>query len=439
MSFVATKSISGFRRLRWFYAGLLLLASVLNYVDRQALSILAPTIQRELHISDIRYGYVVQVFLICYAVMYFLSGRIVDAISTRFAEATFLAWWSIAGALTALITGFRSLLLVRSLLGLAEPGNYTASAKVVSEWFPPHERGTAVGLYSMGGTLGAAIAAPLIAYLAIAHGWRSAFVTTGLAGMVLALAWLLLYRSPDGYGFLLQNSSVENETTRSLSIAAGQSEPTPKATTKMLTSKAFWAIVWTRMATDPVWYFYLFWFPKYLQEVRGMSLASIGRLLWIIFVAADAGSFVGGIAASRRIRRGSAAVDTRVLIMAFAAIVPCLTFVIPMLPGYALPVAAACCAAFAHMAWMTNATTLPLDIFPSTEIGSIQGMIGGLSSAAAFVSTGFIAFSVSHFSYRPVFIVASFLYPLALMVLFQLPKIYKKERVPQNEEDFRTI
>ena len=430
----------GFRRRRWLYASLLLLASALNYVDRQTLSILAPTAQRELHITDLQYGYVVQIFLLCYAAMYFFSGRIVDAISARLAESAFLLWWSIAGILTAFVTGFRSLLLVRCLLGLAEPGNYTVSAKVVSEWFPPHERGTAVGLYSMGGTIGAAIAVPLVAFLALTWGWRSAFVITGAAGLVLGIVWLILYRAPgQSQSLSAQTGDVILATTPLVSKSEATSDPSILPTKTVLTSKSFWTIVWTRMATDPVWYFYLFWFPKYLQEVRGMSLASVGKLVWLIFVAADAGSLVGGFAATRRIRRGASPVNTRVKVMTLAAIVPCLTFIIPMLPGYLLPVAAACFAAFAHMAWMTNATTLPLDIFASEQIGGIQGMIGALSSLAAFVSTGLIGFSVSRFSYRPVFIAASLLYPLALVALCQLPGFTQKEFCPSYEKDFRTI
>ena len=417
MSSEVSTAPSGLLRWRWVLAAFLLLTSALNYVDRQALSILAPVIQHDLHLSDLQYGYVVQVFLFCYAAMYFLSGRIVDRISVRFAEAAFLFWWSLAAMLTAFITGFRSLMVMRSLLGIGEPGNYTASAKVVSEWFPPHERGTAVGLYSMGGTLGAAVAAPLIAYLAIAFGWRSAFMATGLVGMILGIVWLALYRRP----------SCKASSIKSMDLTA-ESVTTPVRldTAALLRSKPFWTIVWTRMATDPVWYFYLFWFPKYLQDVRGMSLAAVGKLVWLIFVAADAGSLVGGLAVAKRIKNGVSPINARVRLMVFAAVIPCFSFTIPLLHGYLLPVAAACCAAFAHMAWMTNATTLPLDMFPADQIGAIQGAIGALSSVAAFVSTGLIAYCVSHFSYNPVFLAASFLYPVALVVLVRLPRIFNK-------------
>jgi ACS family hexuronate transporter-like MFS transporter len=274
----------------------------------------------------------------------------------------------------------------------------------------------------MGGTIGAAIAAPLVAWLTIRHGWRSAFVVTGIAGFLLALFWLLIYRAPPQCA----TSSSEREMLQP-DVLSSNAQPVLETSRSssplcfLFTSKAFWGIVLARMITDPVWYFYLFWFPKYLQEGRGMSLAAIGKLLWIIFVAADLGSLAGGLASSRRIRANGSTVRTRVRIMAFAAIVPCFTFVIPSLPGYIFPLTAACCAAFAHMAWMTNATTLPIDIFPAELIGSVQGMVGAFSSMAAVISTSFISLAVTHLSYAPVFYVASFLYPLALIVLMQIP------------------
>jgi ACS family hexuronate transporter-like MFS transporter len=393
-------------RLRWGFAVLLLLASALNYVDRQALSILAPVMQREMHISNGQYGLIVEAFLAFYTVMYLLSGRLVDRISARFSETAFLVGWSAAGVLTALVTGFRSLLGVRCLLGASEPGNFTAASRVVSEWFPAKERGIAVGLYSMGGTIGAAIAAPVVAYLTILYGWRSAFVITGAAGLVLALLWLLLYRSPEQCG---KQSHAYDVSDKQIGLRT------------LLASKAFWTIILTRMITDPVWYFYLFWFPKYLQEERGMSLALTGKLLWLIFVAADLGSLTGGLGPSKLIRNGSSPVRARIRFMAYAAILPCFAFLIPMLNGYVFPLVAACFAAFAHMAWMTNATTLPLDIFPASSIGSVQGMAGTLGSLASLVSTALITFSVTHYSYKPVFVVASFLYPLAFIVLLQTP------------------
>jgi MFS transporter, ACS family, hexuronate transporter len=182
--------------LRWVIAVLLLLASVMNYVDRQTLSILARTIQTDLGINDAGYAQVVLAFQLTYAVMYLLSGRILDAIGTRLGLFCFIVWWSGANMLTGLASGVLSLAFFRSLLGMGEPGGYTASAKAVAEWFPVREKGMAVGLYTMGGTLGAAIAGPLVAFITVRHGWQMAFFVTGSLGLLLGLAWLWLYRKP---------------------------------------------------------------------------------------------------------------------------------------------------------------------------------------------------------------------------------------------------
>src|SRR5215212_6730823 len=183
MSLAQSKFVKPLPHLRWLIAVLLLLASVLNYLDRQTLSILARTIQEDLRISDAGYARVVFAFQLTYAVMYLLSGRILDIIGTRLGMFCFVVWWSIANMLTGLANSIASLAFFRSLLGIGEPGGYTASAKAVAEWFPVHEKGTAVGLYTMGGTLGAAIAGPLVALITTRHGWRMAFVVTGGLGL----------------------------------------------------------------------------------------------------------------------------------------------------------------------------------------------------------------------------------------------------------------
>jgi MFS transporter, ACS family, hexuronate transporter len=287
--------------LRWLIAALLLAASVINYVDRQTLSILAPTIQRELQISDLSYAYIVQAFMFAYTFAYLLSGRIVDRFGPRLAETGFLVWWSTANMLTGLATGFLSLAVFRALLGLGEPGNNTASAKAISQWFPAREKCVAVGIYTMGGTLGVAIAAPLVAFLALRFGWRMAFVITGAAGLVLAAVWVALYRRPAEHRLLgerehqlLQEAEVLNPQ-----IAA---QPAPRLR-ELFGFKPMWLMLAVRMTTDPVWYFYLFWFSKYLQERRDFTLLEIGQWLWVVFIAADAGCLASGWISGWLIRR----------------------------------------------------------------------------------------------------------------------------------------
>ncbi|MPY89726.1 MAG: MFS transporter [Luteitalea sp.] len=428
--------------VRWVIAVLLMLASVMNYVDRQALSILASTIQQDLGIDDAGYTMVVQAFLLCYAVMYLFSGRIVDRIGTRLAETAFITWWSVANMFTALATGVFSLALFRSLLGIAEPGNYTASAKAVSEWFPAREKGIAVGMYSMGGTIGAAVAAPLVAFLALHFGWRSAFVFTGVLGLVLAAVWYVVYRGPAEHRLLgdAERRLLESEgllrTTVSAQAGAvsrapsGTNQPnSPLAWRDLLALRPMWLVLLARMLTDPLWYFYLFWLPKYLQDERGFSLADLGKTVWIVFLAADLGCILGGWLSGHLIRRGVDPVQARLRVMAGSAVVLAASFTLPATAGAAVPLAMASLFTCAHMAWMTNSTTLPMDIFPVRAIGSVQGAIGAGSSFGGFASTAVVGFLVTHYGYAPVFRLMSVLHPVAWAALAML--------LPRAVRDFR--
>ena len=394
-------SPAAFMPRRWVLASLLLLISIVNYIDRQALSILATTIQAELNISNTAYARLVQTFLLCYAGAYFLSGRLVDKFGPRLAETGFIVWWSVANMLTGLATGFRSLALCRGLLGLGEPGHYAVAAKVVGEHFPPRERGIAVGMYTMGGTLGAARAAPLVAYLALQHSWRAAFVITGAGGFVLAVAWWFAYRPA--------------AADPGVAPAARPVAPPFKV---LIRWWPLWLVIAVRMITDPAWYFYLVWFAKYLQEVRGFTLADVGSTLWIVFLAADAGCLFAGFASGRLIKRGIPPVRARLLTLATCAVLMTPSFLLPQLPGSALPLAAASVFAFAIMGFMTCCVTLPIDIFPKHALGSVQGLIGTGGSLAGFFSTGLVGWLVTHRSYDSAFVAMSFPHVLAATLLF---------------------
>lgn len=387
-------------RWRWLIAGLLFLLSVLNYVDRQALSILATTIQRDLGLSDIDYARVGQAFLLCYTLSYLVAGRIVDRIGPKWAETLFVAWWSIANMLTALASGLRSLVAFRSLLGLGESGHYAVAAKTVGVWFPPREKGIAVGMYTMGGTLGAALAAPLVTWLTLQYGWRSAFVATGAGGLVLAMVWNLCYRTP--------------------AVVVASAAASPSSLVEIVRWRPLWLILMVRMITDPVWYFYLVWFAKYLQEVRGLTLGEVGNRLWIVFVAADVGCLLAGALSGRLIRWGWPAHSARLVVMAVAATVLAFSFTIPMIAGTRAPLALASLFACCVMLFMTNCVTLPLDLFPARSLGSVQGLIGMGGSLGGFFSTGLVGWALTELSYDAVFIAMSVLHPLAICLLAAL-------------------
>jgi ACS family hexuronate transporter-like MFS transporter len=423
--------------IRWCIASLLLLISIVNYIDRQALSILATTIQGELGISNTQYARLVQAFLLFYTLSYFLSGRIVDRFGPRLAETGFIIWWSVANMLTGLASGFRSLLVTRSLLGMGEPGHYAVSAKTVGEWFPPREKGIAVGMYTMGGTLGAAIAAPLVAFLTLHFSWRVAFVVTGAAGLILAAAWWWLYRAPEEHP---QLSTEEREhlqkhgVLRERIAASGTAPKTPAPPFRVLIRWwPLWIVIAVRMITDPAWYFYLVWFAKYMQEVRGFTLGDIGATLWIVFLAADAGCLVAGFFSGRLIKRGFAPVRARVVTMAGCAVLMAQSFWLPQLPGSALPLAAASVFAFAIMCFMTCCVTLPIDIFPKHALGSVQGLIGTGGSLGGFFSTGFVGWLVTNHSYDAAFVAMSAPHVIATLLLFlALPRALARFTSPAS-------
>lgn len=372
------------------------MVSVINYLDRQTLSILATTIQRDLNLSNIEYGRVVQAFLLAYTLFHLLGGRIVDRLGVRVAETAFILWWSLANMVTAFAIGPWSLTACRALLGMGEPGHYSASGKAISEWFGPKERAIAVGMLTMGGTLGAALAAPLVAHLATAYGWRSVFVITGALGLLPALLWYLLYRSPN--------------------TVAAALPPVPFL--QVLRAKPVWLVLIARMLTDPLWHFYLYWFPKYLQEIRGFSLLDVGATAWVVYLSADAGSLAGGWFSGRLIRGGRTEIRARLILLSIAATLIALSFAMPLMRNRVQVLALASLFTFAEMAWMTNCVTLPIDIFPSRMVGSVQGLIGAGGSLGGFAATGATAYVVTYFGYTPAFWLMSALHLTAVLILW---------------------
>jgi ACS family hexuronate transporter-like MFS transporter len=392
---VSAEGVTRPSRMRWVYAGLLLLASVINYVDRQTLSVLTVTIQKALHLSDIQYGYIVQSFLLTYMVMYVISGRLVDRYGAHRPQAIFLFVWSIADALTGFAIGFKSLALGRAALGAAEPGNYTASLRAVGDWFSARERSIAVGIYSMGGTLGAAIAVPVVASLTLRYGWHSAFFATGSIGMITAALWALIYRDPANRPII----------------------PVRVPWSTVLRQRHIAVMLVTRTMTDTVWYFFLFWSLKYMQEHYSLTLKAVGTSLWVLFVAADIGSLAGGVISSRFVGRFGP-LGARFTVMLPAAACMTMLFLVPSLRQSSTAVVVLSLLALCHMAWMTNITTATLDLFPSEMATTVQGMIGAASAVGGLLTAAVISRTIQHHGYKPVFYLMGVMHPLAAILLF---------------------
>lgn len=403
--------------LRWWIVGLLFLSTVINYVDRQTLSVLARTIQTDLGLTDQGYAKVVQAFLLAYTISYLFSGRLTDWLGTRLSMAAFIIWWSLANVLTAFAASAFALGVCRFLLGIGEPGNYTAGPKAIGEWFRPRERGLAYGIFTMGATLGATIAPPLIAYLAVTYSWRSAFVVTGLAGLVWVIPWLWLYRPPHEHRRLGSAERVyipePSDTARSGPRHGSERE----MWWRLLRRRETWLLLLSRALTDPVWYFYLFWFPKYLSDARGLSLLEVGRVAWVVYLAADVGCIAGGWLSGRLIARGARPLAARKAVLRLAAVLVLAGPFVAWAP--VLPVVLVCAGAvaLAQLAWQVTLSALVVDLYPPASVATAFGIIAAGSGLGGMLSTGLVGWLVTNYSYTPVFVLMGVLHPLALMLV----------------------
>ncbi len=263
-------------RYRWWIVALLFAATVLNYIDRQSLSILATTIQHAFQINDVGYGHVVTAFLLAYTFAYAITGRVTDRLGARWSMALFILWWSLAEMLPPLVHGGVSLGVSRFLLGLGEAGIWVVAPKVIGELFAPRSRALAIGIYTAGGTLGAALAPPTISAISQGFGWPMVFFASGLLGLLWLIPWLMF--------------------TGKMRLAGPALSQTGAARWfGLLRIRNLWLLLLARFLTDPVWYFFLFWFPKYLEDVRHVPFVRVGHVVWVVYLAADLGTIAGGL------------------------------------------------------------------------------------------------------------------------------------------------
>jgi ACS family hexuronate transporter-like MFS transporter len=401
------------RNLRWYIAALLFTATVINYIDRQTLSIVAPVLTRELHLSAVQYANILEGFLYAYTVMYVVSGVLVDRWGTRAALGAFMAWWSVSNMLHAFARTATQLGAFRVLLGIGEPGNFMAASKASSEWYPPKERAFLNGIANAGAAVGAVVAAPLIVWMYARFGWRPAFVITGGMGFIWLVVWLLLYRLPESHPLITQ------EELRLIKDAQEQ-QPTAGARgtrwIDLLRYPQTWGLFWSRFLSDPVWWFYLFWLPKYLVEQRGLTMEQMGMLAWMPYLTADLGSIFGGIFSGYLVKRHWPVLKARSAgMLPFALLMP-LSVAIPFTSSAAGALAIICVVTFSHMAWKTNLMTLTNDVYPTRVVGSVAGIAAfgnGLGGALFTHLTGHV---VQHFSYGAIFIVMGFMHPAAYVV-----------------------
>jgi ACS family hexuronate transporter-like MFS transporter len=395
--------------LRWWIVALLFGAAVLNYVDRQTLSALAPTIQADLGMDDRDYANVVNIFLVAYTVAYLLSGRIADRMGTRAGMTLFVVWWSVANMLTAAANGVRSLSVYRFLLGLGEAGVWPAASKAVSEWFPPRERALAIGIYTMGATIGATLAPYVVIPLATAdyggfapwiagalghgHGWRVAFLLTGAAGLVWLIPWLWLYRKPSRSALITpdERAMLDESAARE---DAGESMEKPWTWAQVFAFRGTWLLLAGRLISDPVWYFYQFWFPKYLSADRHLDQGQL-TITWVIYAAAGVGSLFGGWISGRLVRRGLAPPSGRMWVMLGCAVLMPLSPFIPHVAGLNVALILAAATVIASLAWLINISSLVVDIVPKHSLGTVFSVVAAGSTLGGIIMNTLVAAMVS--------------------------------------------
>jgi MFS transporter, ACS family, hexuronate transporter len=404
---------------RWRICAMLLAATTINYTDRQVLGVLAPFLQEQIGWNEIQYGYIVTAFQAAYAIGLLCAGAIIDRFGTRIGYAIAISVWSLAAMGHSLAVGVASFAAARFALGLGEAGNFPAAIKTVAEWFPSRERALAIGIFNAGSNIGAIAAPMFVPVVAARWGWQAAFLFTGALSAAWLTVWLLTYRTPEQQPAL---SAAE--------LAYIRSDPAQPSThiswAQILRHRQAWAFIAAKFITDPIWWFFLFWLPKFLHAEYGLTLLGLGPPLIAIFVAADVGSIAGGWIAGRLIKRGWSVNRARK-----SAMLVCALAVVPIVfaakaDNLWLAVALIGLATAGHQGWSANVFTLPSDMFPRHAVASVVG-IGGFAGAVGgmLISnvTGFLLQATG--SYVPIFLMAGCNYLLALAVVHMLvPKLH---------------
>lgn len=381
---------------------MLFLSTVINYVDRQALSVLIPTLRTELQLTTEQYYQITSWFLIAYTVGQLVAGMWVDKIGAKLGFAIFIGVWSLAAGLHAWAAGAMSLLMFRMLLGLAEAGNWPAGGRVVARWFPQEKRAFAMAIFDGGSAIGAIIAVPLIAFVASHLGWREAFVITGALGFIWLAIWLVVYDQPDKHRWL-------SEEDRILAISStGGVQKNHKgfggALKQIITTRPLWGLVFTRFFATPIWWFYVFSLPDYLSMSRGFSLKDIGMYAWVPYLTVDLGKMTGGAISDRLLSRKVSATLARKSVMLTGACLMCASILVVGADTPASAIAWVCVATFGFGMWSANILALHADFFPASTMGSAVGFTGMAASLSGAGFSYIIGLIVAKQGYGPVFL-----------------------------------
>jgi ACS family hexuronate transporter-like MFS transporter len=400
--------------VRWWICGLLFFATTINYVDRAVLGVLAPTLRTEIGWTDAQYGDISAAFTLAYAMGFLFAGWFIDRFGTRLGYTVYLVVWSLAAAAHALASTPFAFQAARFALGLGESGNFPAAVKTVAEWFPRSERAFATGIFNAGSNVGAIIAPLVVPWLALTYSWRVAFAVTGLIGLLWVFLWWPYYRRPSEHPGL-------GAAERALIESDPPDQVVKIAWAELLKHRQTWAFAVGKFLTDAVWWFYLFWFPLFMNDRFGFDLRAIGLPLVTVYLLADVGSVGGGWMSSRLLRRGWTPNAARKTTMLLCALLILPVAMAPRVENAWLAVWLVGIAAAAHQGFSANIFTLTSDMFPRQAVGSVVGF-GGFAGAMGgyFMNKGTGWFLENQGSYVAMFTIAGFIYLVALLAIHVL-------------------
>jgi MFS transporter, ACS family, hexuronate transporter len=409
-----------FNGVRWVIIGMVFFSTLINYIDRLTLSVLGKSIKESFNLSDTEFGVIGTWFLLAYTISQGLSGKLYDRIGIKKGFSVSIVVWSIAAMLHAFATGLASLSLFRFILGLGEAGNWPGAAKTVAEWFPARQRALAMGIFNSGAAIGSIVATPIIGGLALYFGhWYEVFIITGALGFIWLIFWWFIYDSPENHKWLTKREYDLIREDDEPKIE-GLVEEKPLGWLQLLKYRQTWAIILTRFLVDPVWWLYIFWLPLMLYKVYGFDLKQMVIFGWFPYVAADAGSLLGGWFSGFLIGRGWSVNNARKVVIGFAACLMPAGILAAYTPDPMIALALIGVVLFGFQVWINNVQTLPSDLFPKSAVGSVAGLGGtgaGIGAMIFTLSTGWV---VDNYSYTPILVAAGLLAPIGTIVLFVL-------------------
>lgn len=413
------KKISNYR---WWIAVFLAFTTAFSYFDRQSFPVAVVEIQKHIPLTNQQYSELQMLFLCAYSIMYAGGGRVADRLGTRFGYFVMILWWSIATMLHGFVSSVFGLGMARFLLGIGEGGGFPCSAKAISEWFPQKERSSAFGIFNAGSSIGAVLAPPIIALIALKLNWRWVFFFMGGLGALWSFVWLWLYDVPSRHRMITRD---EQQYIRA-NLAPGDVTTQGTIGWRMILSfPQMWALCVTKFLTDAAWFFFIFWLPKYLADVRHLDIKQIGYFAWIPYLFAGIGSFVGGTFSSYLIKRKMTTGASRKFCLCISAAIMPIVILITRAP-LSLAIVFFSMAFFGHQFWSAIIQTLPTDLFPSSSVGTAAGLMGAVGSFGAALANIGVGKLLGHYqSYSSVFLIAGLVYPISLVLLFALiPKVY---------------